>query len=110
MKRAPEISPPPPGPGPAKALAFAFAICMRMMHKIAVRVLIAAALVIPAVLCVAQNSSNHQSQPHFAGQAPGKAQEIFQKVEGRISGVDTNNMTLTIKPAGEPRTYKVTSK
>lgn len=83
---------------------------MKIRHNAATPVVIAMAIIAPASFCVGQDSSDHPSKPHFAGQTPGEVQEILQLVKGSISGVDANGLTLTIKPAEEPRTFKVTIK
>jgi hypothetical protein len=83
---------------------------MNMTHRIAAPGLIAATMLALTASGFGQASTNNQSRPHFAGQAPGKAQEILRKFEGPVSAVDTNAMTLTIKLAEKPRLFKVTSK
>lgn len=60
--------------------------------------------------CAGQESDQNPVQPHFAGQAPGKRQVLFQKIEGSVSAVDTNAMTLKIVSGKETRAFKMTSK
>jgi len=57
-----------------------------------------------------QDAGTNGSQPHFPGQAPGEKQAILRQIEGTVSAIDSNAMTLTIKSAEEEGTFKVTSK
>jgi hypothetical protein len=79
------------------------------MLKIAMPTFIAGAMMTLPALHGGQDSGG-SSQPHFPGEAPGEAQSILQRLEGPISAVDPKAMTLTVKLAEGPRTFKVTSK
>ncbi|PWU09925.1 MAG: hypothetical protein C5B50_26370 [Verrucomicrobia bacterium] len=60
--------------------------------------------------CDAQNAATSNSQPHFAGQAPGEKQAILRQIKGTVGAIDSKRKTLTIKSGERERTFKVTSK
>jgi hypothetical protein len=81
-----------------------------MCHKIATWALIAGTIVTLAASCSAQDAGTNGSQPHFPGQAPGEKQAILRQIEGTVSAIDSQRMTLTIKSAEGEHTFKLTSK
>lgn len=71
---------------------------------------VAVGLVALTTTCAGQESNQNPVQPHFTGQAPGKRQVLFQKIEGSLCAVDTNVMRLKIVSGKKTRVFKITSK
>ncbi len=69
---------------------------------------VAVEVILLPISCAAQNSEGERSAPHFSGQEPHEAQEIFRKLEGSVCNIDTNGMTLTIRQDDKPATFKIT--
>ena len=81
-----------------------------MGNRIGMWVLIAGTLITVAASCAGQDAGSNRSQPHFSGQAPGEKQAILRQIEGTVTGMDSQGMTLTVKSAEGERKFKMTSK
>jgi len=82
----------------------------QMWKQIGIRTLITGTVSALAVSCAGQAAGTNNSQPHFAGQAPGEKQAILHRIEGAVTALDAKGMTLTVRLAEGSRTFKAGSK
>lgn len=82
-----------------------------MTHRMTISSFLALGLAMsPAIAYAGPDSGQNVRPPHYAGQSPGEAQEIFRKFDGVVTEVDTNKTTLTIKSENGLHAFKLTPK